>query len=143
MTKKQKEMIASAVPYPAGAPLSAIYVIPSGRGMRGVFTGNGFQHMILLGEDPFSDTLFNLGTTTDHDVIMMFHRSHVNSIDIPQRYGGAIRVCFSPMVKITDAGTASICPESLTDKDIKITEHPIYVDDSGLPTFEEPSEEEK
>lgn len=124
MNKKQKALIASAIPYPLGQPLSSIYVIPSGRLYKGPFKGNGFDHMILIGEDAFTETYYFINEGRETDVLATFHLSHIHSVDIPHRFGGAIRLCFSPIIAIRDVSMSSIVPFEIPAPSDKAPEMP-------------------
>ena len=114
MTKKQKDLIAKAVPYVPHTPLTAIYIIPSGRPYKGLFQPTDFEHMILIGEDARNEIYYHINPSSETDVMAFFHLSHVHSIDIPHRHG-AIRVCFSHVVEIQDTSMSSIIPVEYTE----------------------------
>ena len=114
MTKKQKALIEKAEPYVLNTPLTAIYIIPSGRPYKGPFTGNGFEHMILIGEDAIEERYYYINPEEEVDVLTFFHLSTVHSIDVPCRHG-TIRVCFREPV-IVDELLSAITPKAIDTK---------------------------
>ena len=116
MNKKQKALIAEAVPYKEGIPLSSVLVIPSGRLYKGFFTSKDWDHIILIGEDAQNDTVYYLNPKAETDVFFLI-RCNVASIDIPHRFGGAIRVSFRTPVVIPylDPDISSVTPVEIPD----------------------------
>ncbi len=124
MNKKQKALLDKCVPYEPGTPLTSILIIPSGRLYKGPFYPNGYDHMILVGENTDNNKLYYINPNSETDVLAIFHVAHVYSIDIPHEYGGAVRVCFDTQVQIPDLSYSSIIPRSI--KEDKEGENPAY-----------------
>ena len=112
MNKKQKELLAQAEKYTLGTPITAIYIIPSGRYYKSPDGPNGFDHMILVGEDAENNKLYYINENEETDAICLFHLAEVRTIDIPHDAGGAVRVCFTAAIVIDDYFSA-ITPQAI------------------------------
>ena len=98
MTKKAKQLIDAAKPYDPKIPLWGIHIIPDGK-YTGFFGENGFDRMVLVGEDQ-NTNLYLINKAVQVDVISLLDCEGIRSIDIPSETG-CVRICFYQPIAIT------------------------------------------
>ena len=99
MTKKLKAFIDSAKPYTPDVKLWGIHIIPDGKFVGLFGAENGYDKMILVGEDQ-NQNYYLINKAVQVDVMSFLDCEGVRSIDIPNATG-CIRVLFYQPVCIT------------------------------------------
>ena len=100
MTKKEKELVAKAIPYD-GSPIDGLYIFSTHKLYEGIWGKNGYNSMIILAyayqSEHEDNKYFHFDLDYQRDVIQCLKDIQF-SIDVPNSCD-CIRLCFrKPMI---------------------------------------------